>query len=629
MSEKELKLTIIGIAPAKAFNELRELKNLGVYTLGSAQEIQNFDRYFDTSLLDLKNNHASFRIRKKSLGLPVITFKSQETTSQTQSGEHERNEIEGDPFGNSTLTDIWAELASIGESFAQREFPREGVIESVLNGMGFKEILSSTNQRIKRSISNEIGKEVAELVLDNVVFEHKGKSSGNFFEIEIEVFEDKETLLAELRTALYALYPNRLEPSQKSKYERGFDFLQIDVDLRNEYKLRVDGDIDAIIQHIREKGEFAGYPVQEVRRSLTDHYYDTPNRQLRDNSCYLRIRSEEGYDELTFRRYTLSMKSSQIIDQVQIKEPVSIGSLKRVAKYLKEENIVPIKLNVNELNAFQSGLRKIGLHQLLKAKIDRVIFNIVDGQKLLVNIKLDKVDFTDVESGKKDTYSEVEISTDEPNFGTAGIALMIANTFGLSLAYYSKYVVGDHLLRTGEVPKPPDEEELRVIARANVISSDGIEPLNQQSYLKSLDRLIAGVKENLKVNGNHVISDMDSINKLENRIDQTLHNYEKRSSQMIGMALALFIIGIGFFSVSIYLALLGNVPTVLPIAGMSIGILLNIFIYFPFRVITKTRDQEIELSTRASLLRFELEHGLSDKESRDKLIQRAWKGPNP
>jgi inorganic triphosphatase YgiF len=622
--EVESKFRIVASNASKIIEELASVENLGPYKLGQIKTVQIHDTYFDTANLDLSKIGAVLRARLLDHEHLVVTLKMKRALNTQESESiHNRIEIEGHPT-ILTLENIWSNLTNIGlvqKPFSQFDFYRIG-FEGLFQTWGFQETFSGENQRISRPIQTSEDFKVAILSLDTVSFYNTRKRS-KLFEIEIEAERDAQYTLPELSSLLQQQFSKLVEPSRKSKYEQGLEFIGLEDDPKIELKLNIVSDLDEFIEWLQSRRYIADFSLGVANQyKITDSYFDTPDFKLREYNCYLRVRRQGIESLLTFRRYKLS-DDNQIIEQVEIRGGATKDTLSKIAGYINETQIVSINAStvLTLPNELHNGLVALGLHEVLMATIERLIFPVNEQGRYFANLKLDNVTFT--ASNKTSQYREIELSTKSVNDLIRVNALaytLMSSQFHLKPIGQPKYITGLDLTLRGSFLHDDVERSIRVFSRTDM--AEGIAPWARSiiSRIDDKETFQDSLKDATeKANGNVE----DSLQNLKKSIELAIKRSRNFRNTQFAMAVILFVLGLSVIAGSIFVALQGGSVTI-SIAGLTAGALIELLIYFPFQQITRTSNKIILLTTLGDGMRLSLEQIEDDQEQKKKYLKQMW-----
>lgn len=603
--ETESKFRIIAPDPTQVIEQLRHAQALGSYMLGPAESLDFHSVYFDTQELDLAKNGAVLRTRLSGGTDLKVTLKTGETPGAvSHEAIYRRVEIEGSPT-IPTLKDIWNHLEDIdlvSQPFSEQDFYRVG-LEGLFRVWGFQEMFVGDSTRVNRPILDAENCQVAVLSLDRVLFHNPSKSS-ELFEIEMEAEEGHVFVLPELTVLLQRQFPTQIEPSSKSKYEQGIEFIELQDDFDNETKFNVVGDFQEFVDQMQSKRGIAEFVLGvPSRHKIVDAYFDTPDLRLQENNCYLRLRKHGDEAVLALRQYRSD--DGQIIVTRQIKASAMPEVLARIIDKLVDSCVVDIDRAAP--HAFPSdpvdAFANIGLYNNLTATIDRLVFPVSDQGRHFANIKLDRVSFS--ASGKTIAYNEIEIGTENAGdlIRLKALAYTLMSRFRLRSIRDPKYVIGLSLIRTGQIPGSEDQDPIFHM-RANMV--------------EGLAHLAKRVRDDEPIQGQAP----SNLSELKGRLDLAIERTRSFYKIQGAMALALFTLGLAAIAGGILMALQDR-SMVLPVAGIAAGTVLELLIYFPFRQFTRLSKRVELLTALSGVMSISLE-GEADLDLRRVYIDRLW-----
>lgn len=200
-NEDELKQKIVDMFGFK-LSELKELKNENI-----------IDTYFDTSMFDLKKEKSLLRIREVNKKY-ILTVKF---NSQSNNGVMQREEKNFSIKKREINDLIQTEFDEVITSF----FPD-------LNNSYILEVFMINNKRKTMDIITEDGAKF-EIAFDNFSYDcnQTSFSKEKFLGIEVEAKNEQAEQQLELLSQKIASYSTIFHPDTKSKYEKGFDILNV------------------------------------------------------------------------------------------------------------------------------------------------------------------------------------------------------------------------------------------------------------------------------------------------------------------------------------------------------------------------------------------------------------------
>jgi len=616
--EVESKFQIIALNAAKIIDQLATIKNLGSYKLGAANTVEIQDTYFDTQELALSKIGAVLRTRLYKPESIVVTLKlNRPSNNSTLESTHRRLEIEAEPTVL-VLEEIWKNLTSldiINQPFSAQDFYLAGV-DGIFQKWGLHIAFSANNQRRRRIILDDKGVKVANLDLDTVLFQNSYKNR-QFFEIEIEAEKNAEHVLSEITSFIQRQYPNQIEPSQKSKYQQGLDFVGQEDDFKVETKLKVDGNLDEIINWIKAKKQVSEFDLgTSANYKISDSYYDTSDFKLKTNNCYLRLRNLGTEMLLTFRRYKLI--DEQIVDTIQIKETATTESLLKVINYLIETQIISVNPLIlsNLPKDLAVALATFSLNKTLAVDIDRVIFPVIEDNRHFANLKLDKVTF--ISSDKKALYNEIELSITSKNdlIKLKALAYGFMAKFALKPTDTTKYIRGLALTQLGSVIDD-GEQPLRVYTRQDMIEGIAV----WAKVLVNHTEVNEVLQESFSINSSHPHN--DSYQELKQSIELAIERSQQMRNIQGAAAMLLFVFGLVIIIASIFAALQGQSFTI-TVFGLGSGGVTTLLVYYPLQQFINIQNRIISLTTLGDTIRLSLEQFKDDPVLKDKYIQQMW-----
>lgn len=413
--EIESKFLIIGSDTKGIVEKLSTRKKLSRYTLGEPIREFHHDIYFDNSKRDLRREGGSLRIRRVVSGGTFATLKLKSKAILNQR-VHERIEIEGLLNENDTIERIWKALNERGfingeNSCVSEDLELIGPI-GVFERWGFVQAIEFPVNRITRNVCDSRGETVAELCLDNIRYVYE-EHSKDVFEIELESRTGTTDVIEKLGDDLHRLFPNALESSKISKYARGLEFLRSTVEHKIEIKFSIptESAFVTIKERLKRDQRITGrikldHPSYEFQHE--DIYYDTEDFALCTANCYLRIREEKSGKTLTFRKHEFAL-STPMIDQKQIKRPLSKEALAEAADYLEKSKIIP-PLGSGAIDSIDALFGRMKLQPRIRIATERTAFYMFDGPYYQGNIKCDRVVFIPLGEGKRKCHFELELS---------------------------------------------------------------------------------------------------------------------------------------------------------------------------------------------------------------------------
>ena len=440
--EYESKFHVNGVRASEIFGQLSKIDTIAGLSLGPVESVENLDTFFDTSKLFLANIGAVLRIRIKDGAKIVVTLKTQADDEETyQQDAHLRKETEGSP-DEALLVNIaekLRELTVITDKYSPFSYYFLG-LRGLFAKWGLREIFSSRNNRLGRKIYLNGTQHVATMFMDSVEFFNDYKQRP-FFEIEIELTNanvGRETI-QKLSTELLQRFPHDVFVNDKSKYQRGLEFIGVTDDFSNETKLIILGDVAPVEDYLMNLRTISTFDLGEPDLyEIQDAYFDTPDQKLYKSNCYLRIRRRRSQETFTLRHYRRSAEK-QVIDQFEIKDKASIDTLLRIIQYLDQSEILPrlelpgrFEGNVSEV------LLSMGFQLIQRLETNRSAFHVYDQNRHFANVKLDKVKY--FIGGETYIHNEIEISTSS-DFGDITKVQIVG--FSLISKFDSKIVIGD------------------------------------------------------------------------------------------------------------------------------------------------------------------------------------------
>jgi positive regulator of sigma E activity/adenylate cyclase class IV len=184
-----------------------------------------------------------------------------------------------------------------------------------------------------------------------------------------------------------------------------------------------------------------------VECSIADTYYDTEQKDLSRNKCYLRIREEGNRQLVTLRKYALT-DDKRMIDTLQIKQTVNESSLRQVLEYLMDQSFLRRKrINFSSLQNARDTFVSCGLRHALTVQTKRVFFPVSDRGRRFASIKHDEVQF--IFQGQIFNHKEVEVSTSNKDdlVKIQALAFYLIARYQLKPTNKPKYEIGLALLR--------------------------------------------------------------------------------------------------------------------------------------------------------------------------------------
>lgn len=614
--EVELKFRIIAPRALEIMKQLAEKESLGSYRVGDLQEIDIQDTYFDTAALDLSKAGAVLRARLVDSKSLLLTLKAPLLGTYESKAIHHRTEIEGEP-SLPTLMDIRESLPAIGHldwDFAQSDLVRIGY-EGIFERWGFRETFRGRNHRTSRPIMDAGSRHVATLFLDAVEFYSPQKHS-ELFEIEVEAAEGAMDDLVHLSSVIQGEFQGLIEPSMKSKYQRGLEFIGLEADLRLEVKLSLPKGFDTVLEYLKSTGYITDYTLGiPSRYKVVDAYFDTADYRLRANDCYLRVR-ELGDDSLLVFR-TFKLGDDQILETAQIKKPANRSALVEVARFLRQATIIDFSTAefLQLPQDLSEGLTALGLHNVLDVTTDRLVFPVSDRDRHLANIKADHVRFAT--KNKEAYYHEVEIAIENANDLNAmrALAYTLMSKFNMVHIGEPKYFVGLDLIRTGSLPIGKPRPPLLPYSRVSMAREDmNAWARSIVNRIESKDTFVGGSGKN------DLASEADQ---LKASIESAISRTEKSFNTQKAMALVLFVLGLVTIVGSILIATqTGSAP--ISAIGVAAGTAIELLVYFPFRQMMRIDRQVVLYTTLADGMRLSLEQVGDDPEHREKYIGQMW-----
>jgi inorganic triphosphatase YgiF/positive regulator of sigma E activity len=452
--EREFKYRVNEQAARLVETFIKTTSSVAKYQLGACTEVVNYDCYFDTIDRLLSKHKASLRLRHQGQNRFLITFKSEtqatgKDTGDALKGLYERLEIEGTPDVE-TLQKVQLQLRNVGLANSSVDDIRLITygVQGVFSLWGLERLFELENQRISRLIIDS-GNPIGEITFDKVHLEIDRQHS-TFYEIEIEANIDGTTeFIAEIIEFLKVHFPTQLAPSMLSKYERGLEFVGAEEHHKIETKLIVpDQNEYDLLTSLKSLSTVADFDLGlAVECSIVDTYYDTEQKDLSRNKCYLRIREEGNRQLVTLRKYTLT-DDKRMIDTLQMKQTINENSLRQVLEYLMDQSFIRRKrTNSVSLQNARDTFVSYGLRHALTVQTKRVFFPVSDRARRFASIKHDEVQF--IFQGHKFHHKEVEISTSNKDdlVKIQALAYYLIARYQLKPTNKPKYEIGLALLR--------------------------------------------------------------------------------------------------------------------------------------------------------------------------------------
>ena len=455
MQEVELKFNVAEPQAGKVLKFVRDVDSIASHRLGPVVEKNYRDSYFDTAARDLSKIDASLRIRIQNKDTMLVTLKTQERTASASDPQgpydaHTRQEIEGPP-NDQTVRRIFETLRGLEVVRSDYDSMLLGTVgvKGAFSNWGLAELFHLDNNRLTRRFFSPDDRPVGEIAFDRVRFSDDNQH-GVFCELEIESLQADASGLKEVANTLFSQLPNALSPSRISKYQRGLELAGVEEHHKIETKLIVRESQDKVAAYLKSASLLADFQLGlGVEHEISDQYYDTNNLNLSKNSCYVRLRTDGPHSIITLRRYKLA-ENNQMIDTLQIKQPIHDESLHRVLEYLIEHRLVP-KPKVSESRARKPDeiLESVGLHPRLSVKTKRMVFPLSDKGRRFASIKLDDVVFSSKNESHR--HHEIEISTSSKDDAVRlqAVAYVLMSKFNLMPTSLPKYEVGLSLMRGG------------------------------------------------------------------------------------------------------------------------------------------------------------------------------------
>ncbi len=194
---------------ARIAGQLRQLRQLGDFTLGAATEIQVQDTFYDTPARDLSAARVVLRVRSQSDGKMLLTVKH---PTSLRGAVHRRPERE--------ITMPWEETPRALSRDALPK-PIRALLAPSASDQKLVPLFSIRQARSVRPVRRG-SRIVAEWSLDRVHF-RSGTRRRAFYELEIELQRTGRT--QDLKRIVALLEQARgLEPMTRSKFERALAF---------------------------------------------------------------------------------------------------------------------------------------------------------------------------------------------------------------------------------------------------------------------------------------------------------------------------------------------------------------------------------------------------------------------
>jgi inorganic triphosphatase YgiF len=471
MQEVELKFNVAEPSAGKVLKFVREAGSIASHRLGPVEEKNYRDIYFDTAARDLSKIDASLRIRIQNKDTMLVTLKTQEKNASAPSSQapydiHTRQEIEGPP-NDETVRRIYEMLRGLEIIMAPYDtmlLTTVGV-KGLFSNWGFAELFHLDNNRLTRRFFSQDEQPVGEMAFDRVQFSGDNQH-GVFCELEIESLRTDASGLKEVADVLLRQLPSALSPSRISKYQRGLELAGVEEHHKIETKLIVREDEDKVASYLKSVSLIADFELGlGVEHEISDHYYDTNNLNLSKNSCYVRLRTDGPHRIITLRKYQLA-ENNQMIDTLQIKQPIHDDSIHRVLEYLIEHRLVPRPKGSRERRDRKPDemLESVGLRLQLSVKTKRTVFPLSDKGRRFASIKFDEVVFSSKNDSQR--HHEIEISTSSRDDAVRlqAVAYVLMSKFALMPTSLPKYEVGLSLIR-GSAHKADYGQQVRIWER--------------------------------------------------------------------------------------------------------------------------------------------------------------------